>query len=87
MILIIPWFLFGIIAAAIGAKKGEGCLSLILGLLLGPIGILIVLLSKGNRQTCPYCRELVHKDAAICRHCGKSLAVRSKYVKPPWEAR
>jgi hypothetical protein len=76
-----------IIAAMIGAKKGMGCSSFFIGIFLGPFGILIALLSKGNRQTCLYCSELVHQDAAICKHCGKSLAVRATYTKPPWDVR
>jgi hypothetical protein len=53
----------------IGARKGEGCLAFIGGIVFGPFGILFALTSKGNRVACPHCRELMHKDATICPHC------------------
>jgi predicted amidophosphoribosyltransferase len=28
-------------------------------------------LSKGNRKTCPHCRELIHKDATVYPHCQR----------------
>lgn len=67
------WILCGIIAAMIGSKKGEGCLAFILGVILGPFGILIALFSTGNRIQCPYCKELIHKDANVCPHCQREV--------------
>lgn len=68
--------LCAIVAALIGARKGEGFLAFILGLLLGPIGILIALVSKGNRRPCPWCKETVHKEAVVCPRCRGVLAVQ-----------
>ena len=68
------WLLCGIVAAMIGQKKGEGCMAFIIGVLFGPFGILFALLSKGNRVTCPHCRETVHKDATVCPHCQREIA-------------
>jgi uncharacterized membrane protein YvbJ len=28
---------------------------------------------KGDRTTCPFCKELIHKDAMRCAHCQKEL--------------
>jgi len=36
MTALVVWILCGVIAAIIGAKKGEGCLAFIAGILLGP---------------------------------------------------
>jgi hypothetical protein len=72
----LAWLLFGIVAAMIGSKKGEGCGAFILGILLGPFGILIAIFSKGNRKTCPFCKELVHKDARVCPHCQREIGVQ-----------
>jgi len=70
---ILLWLLFGFISAIVGAKKGEGCLGFIFGVLLGPIGLLIVIASSGNRKICPYCKSKVHKDALVCPHCQRDL--------------
>lgn len=73
MAFLLIWLLFGIVAAMIGKQKGEGLSGFILGILFGPIGILIVLFGKGNRKTCPACKELIHKDATRCPRCQKDL--------------
>ncbi len=72
--ILLLWFACGLVAAAIGAKKGEGCLALIAGLIFGPLGILATVFSKGNRKECPFCRERVHRAASVCPHCQRDLA-------------
>jgi len=78
MELLFLWLLCGIAAAMIGSQKGEGCAGFMAGVLLGPFGILIALFSKGNRKTCPYCKELIHKDAAVCKHCQRDVKGQSE---------
>jgi hypothetical protein len=72
-VLIVGWLACGLIAASIGQRKGEGCGAFIVGVLLGPLGILLALVSKGNRKTCPFCKELIHKDAVVCPRCQRDL--------------
>ena len=67
------WILCGAIASMIGARKGEGFTGFVIGILLGPIGVIVVLLSKGNRKKCPFCAELVNKEAIVCPHCQRDL--------------
>ena len=43
------WIVIGIIGALIGNLKGETTSGFVLGLLLGPIGWIIIAVSKGNR--------------------------------------
>lgn len=45
---IVVWLIFGVIGAAVGASKNMGCAGFLLGLLLGPIGIVIVAVSDGG---------------------------------------
>lgn len=70
---VICWLLFGIISGIIGSRKGIGCSSVVWGGLLGPFGILLALVRAGTQVTCPYCCELVKKEARVCKHCGKDL--------------
>ncbi len=67
------WVMCAIIAAGIGSNKGMAGSGFLLGLIFGPIGIIIVLVSSGDKRVCPYCKEMVHKDAVRCPKCQKDL--------------
>lgn len=73
MIYLAIWLLCGLAAAAIGQRKGEGCTAFFVGMLLGPFGILLALMSTGNRRKCPHCAELVALEAKVCRHCQRDI--------------
>ena len=45
---IVIWLACGIFASMIGAKKGAKWSGLILGLALGPIGVIIAIVMKGR---------------------------------------
>ena len=76
---IILWLIIGVIVGAIiGDHKGRAGEGAVLGLILGPIGWLIVALGanhKLERETrkCPFCAELVKREATICKHCHREL--------------
>ena len=75
--------------AAICEEKGRSALEgLMLGLLLGPLGVVIsaVLpkdvnalekraLRSGEMRKCPYCTELVRSQATVCRYCGRDIPI------------
>ena len=74
------WLLSFIISAFIGYKKGNPLGGAFLGLVLGPIGLIIVLLSENkNRLPCPHCAEEIMKDAKICPHCHREVIL----IRPP----
>jgi len=66
---IIGWLVCGVVAAMIGARKGEAAIGFIVGFLFGPLGILIILVTGGVSVTCPFCRKRIHMDAQICPYC------------------
>lgn len=80
-IAVLIWIACGVVAAIIGSRKGEGCAAFFIGIILGPIGILLALGSSGNRRPCPFCKEMIHKEAVVCPHCQRDL------VQPEAEAR
>ena len=81
--LFIVWICFGIIGSMIASNKGNsGCGGLILGIMLGPLGLLISFFSTDNEERknkqmgntkCPNCAEYVKTEAIICKHCGSNL--------------
>lgn len=87
MTYIIVWIICGAICAMIaGAKGRSGAAFFLLGLLLGPIGVLLAFctpanqvavehnrLSTGAERKCPYCAELVKTEAIRCKHCSADL--------------
>jgi hypothetical protein len=83
IIFIVCAFVGGNITSSKGRSYNEGFL---FGLLLGIIGVIIAALlpksekglekkslSAGDSKKCPYCAEIIKREAVVCRFCGKEL--------------
>jgi hypothetical protein len=83
---VIFWLICGGVAAMIAnSKGGSGGMGFLIGLLLGPIGIIAALfmgseagkvdaqVTSGEMKKCPRCAEAVLPDAMVCRYCGNEF--------------
>jgi len=59
-----------LVGALIGWAKGRWIAGLIWGAALGPIGWLVIALSKSSLVECPECGRRNRSDAKVCRFCG-----------------
>ena len=74
LIEIIIWvIIMSLIGAAIGARRGRGEAGFLFGLLLGPLGWVIILIGPDYRRKCPECGGILEGDYPKCKHCGATL--------------
>jgi len=77
MEIVVIWVIFALIGAAIGQKKSKVLEGFFAGLLLGPIGLIWIIVAKAKHR-CPECQGAVEKGVAKCRHCGSEILERVK---------
>jgi RNA polymerase subunit RPABC4/transcription elongation factor Spt4/DNA-directed RNA polymerase subunit RPC12/RpoP len=70
----------GIVGAAIGSARENVLGGFFMGMILGPIGWLLALMTDA-RPECPECKGRVATGAKVCPHCGFAPDVRIEYAK------
>jgi predicted amidophosphoribosyltransferase len=67
------WLLAAAIGAAIGATKGRAFAGAIWGLLLGPLGWIVMAAAPDQRPKCQECGGDTISGANRCKNCGHKL--------------
>ena len=86
-LLLLFWVLCGVVAAVVASNKGNSGVSwFFMGVLLGPIGLILSLVVSGDPavverkkiegggyRRCEKCAELIRSEARKCRFCGSDV--------------
>lgn len=68
------WMLCAFFCAWVGHIKRESSnIGLLIGLLFGPLGVLLTLFMRTKGARCPYCREFADAQASVCPYCRSTL--------------
>lgn len=78
MLYALLWLACAVAAATVYRQKGRSwAIAGLAGLLLGPVALLLALLSRpnwGEVRKCPHCGEMQPRHRGTCRACGSALS-------------
>jgi len=73
---VVIWLACGVISSTVAQSKvHSSCLWFGIGIIFGPLGLLIALVMPGawKGKPCPYCKKWIHRDAVKCPECQSTL--------------
>jgi energy-coupling factor transporter transmembrane protein EcfT len=66
--------IFGLIVGIIAKLKSRGFwIWWLYGFLIFPIALIHVIFVSNGKPRCPHCAERIHKEAKVCRFCGRDI--------------
>ena len=80
--LLLCWLAAAVVGGMIGAAKGRAFAGAMWGLLLGPLGWLVIAAAPDQRPKCPECGGDVIPGASRCKNCGHLLHAPAKVHTP-----
>ncbi len=70
------YLFFFLVSVCLGYKKGHLLAGILLGYVLGPVGAILMYLSKDKRHVeCPNCQQMILRDSYICPKCKCKVRV------------
>lgn len=73
-IIFVVWIVSIIVAGAIGDRREATYSAVALGVLLGPLGVLITALAIDGRAKCPHCGTRRERGFSVCPACRREVA-------------